>query len=59
MLPEENASRPLWMNKEFLAKLKHKKNIEVEKKKGWVTWVEYRVIQVQSFRFRKLNPKWI
>jgi len=47
------------MNKEFLAKLKHKKNIEVEKKKGWVTWVEYRVIQVQSFRFRKLNPKWI
>ena len=40
----KNAKRPAWMNKELLAKLKHKKEAYRGWKQGWVTWEEYRKI---------------
>ncbi|GAB0184760.1 hypothetical protein GRJ2_000941300 [Grus japonensis] len=38
----KNTKRPLWMNKELLGKVKHKKEAYREWKQGQVAWEEYR-----------------
>ncbi|KFW65086.1 hypothetical protein AS28_14346, partial [Pygoscelis adeliae] len=40
----KNARRPAWMNKELLAKLKHRKEAYRRWKQGQVAWGEYREI---------------
>ncbi|KFV19911.1 hypothetical protein N340_04997, partial [Tauraco erythrolophus] len=39
-----NTRKPAWMNKEFLNKVKHKKEAYREWKKGQVAWEEYRAV---------------
>ncbi|KAK4826654.1 LOW QUALITY PROTEIN: hypothetical protein QYF61_010639 [Mycteria americana] len=48
----------MWMNKELLAKLKHKKESYRGWKQGWVTWEEYRnVVRASRDEVRKAKAQ--
>ncbi|KAK4828554.1 hypothetical protein QYF61_027523 [Mycteria americana] len=52
----KNARRPAWMNKEFLDKLKHKKEAYRGWKQGQVAWEEYReIVQAARDQDRKVK----
>lgn len=55
----KNSRIPVLMNKEFLAKHKHKKEVHRVWKQGAVTWEEYRNIVWDSRdELGKLKPEW-